>query len=313
MNNRKNSAGSGKKKELIFHHEDFLRGREDLVACMQTVKKDNKDKMKKSKVQEPRVDEVESSSICGDEEEGGIEIKVDRIDSKMDGIHLKLDELTHQIQSSLAILLAASSNTPDYQPIPLNEKNEFHHHAKRRRWDGEEEDEAKMPSRIQLQSVNNGNSQLTLDTDEMNVIQTLMDCDDDDDDNDGVKEYGNYDTTTANPQTAKEPKVEMHTLVNAEVVDEVVDHVYIAKPNQSKNKWYKKKKYILAIASIILLTIFTGVLVGLIIQRGNNSNYDSKEDDSAPAPGPPPKGPPPGPPPGPPSGPPSGPPTRKPS
>ena len=42
MNNRKNSAGSGKKKELIFHHEDFLRGREDLVACMQTVKKETK-------------------------------------------------------------------------------------------------------------------------------------------------------------------------------------------------------------------------------------------------------------------------------
>ena len=268
MNSRKNSANSGRKKELIFHHDDFLRGREDLIACMQTVKKDTKDKMKKKKeYDECALEDVESSSKLIDAEESGIEMKVDRLDSKMDGMHLKLDELTRQIQTSLTVLLAASSNIPDYQPIPLKEKHEFHHTAKRKRWDDEE---AKMPSRIQLQSVNIGSSQLTLDTDEMNVIQTLMDCDDDDDDDD--KKVDNFDTTVENHQAAQEPKVQVHTLVDAEVVEEAVDHVYIAETKESRKRWYTKKKYIIGITVIIILIIFTGVLVGQLIKTGNDSN-----------------------------------------
>jgi len=277
---------------------------------MQTVKRENKERMKKIAADEkPALDTITSRSNeykepeLVDVEDVGIEFKIDRIETKMDSVYFKLNELNNQIQASLTLLLSAS-NIPQYQPIPLNDRVDFSLNGKKRRRDLDQQvqfvnqhsdrhlQEARMPPGIQLgndMGVHHDNPPLMLDTDEMKVIQTIMDFDESTNGGDSVKEF---ETSHIHYENTKETMIEAGNVEAVPVAQNAPPATFVfatnghepanveivgnpTKENPQAKKWYTRKSFWITIA-IICTCIIVGLILGIIL-TGRHKDEGSVE------------------------------------
>lgn len=320
VNNNKGSSSGPKKKLFIFRQEDFQRGREDLVSCMQTVKREKKNAKKVKEEQTKKIlddvietDDESEKKIAAkrvEDVDESMHLKMDRIDSKVDGIYVKLDELSVKFQTTLSLFhTAVLSESGQYQPIPIGNGEDPNINSKRRRYShGTTIDDSKeemIQHHVELSEIqselsnarqsfgnaqvrNNHMSQLTLDTDEMNVIQTLMNYDDSSCD---VSENIDYENTQLSYNNTSEIKMqnqnaEMPLIENTatpvviyqtDIETSAVEAHLVQQPlnehlSAKKKKWYKNQKVLIMLA-ISILCIFLGLLIGFLVDKAKKGKH----------------------------------------